>query len=324
MARKAIRTFLGCMLALSSHASFAQGADAYPGKIIRWVLPYSAGSGVDILARQVAPKLAERLGQPVVMDNKAGAGGVIGFDYMAKAAPDGYQIMSGNNSLLIVSALRPTPFDPLRDFAPVIQLGSTYSVLAIHPSIPANSVSDLVAHSKANPGKLNFSSPSIGTYGHLVTELFKLKTGADLTHIPHKSVGAAVIGLVTGDVGLIITSPELLMSNMKAGKVRVLAVAGSRRSPMLPDVPTTAELGVRDYEAVQWIGMLVPAGVRRDIIQRLNGETTRILAEAAFREEMLKRGVEPSPGTPEQLGALMKNDFATWQNVIKVGNVKSE
>ncbi len=183
---------LGGVASMSVTAVNAQ--DAYPNKFIRFVLPFSAGSGQDILARQISPKLSERLGQSVVVDNKAGAGGLIGFDYMAKAAPDGYQIMMGNNSMLILSAIRPTPYDPFKDFAPVMQLGTGSSMIIIHSSVPARNMAELIAYSKANPGKLNYSSPAVGTFGHLATELFKMQSGADLVHIPHKGIVAALNG----------------------------------------------------------------------------------------------------------------------------------
>jgi tripartite-type tricarboxylate transporter receptor subunit TctC len=298
--------------------------DAYPSKFIRWVLPFSAGSGQDILARQVSPRLSERLGQPVVVDNKAGAGGIIGFEYIAKAAPDGHQIMMGNNSLLILSAIRPTPYDPLRDFAPVMQMGVGHQFLMVHASLPVRSVAELVTLSKAQPGKLNYSSPAVGTFGHLGTELFKMQTGADLVHIPHKGIVAAVQGLVAGDVGFVIAGPDLAAPHVRAGKVRMLAVAGVRRSPLYPDIPTTYELGYKEYDTSLWYGLLVPAGTRSTIIARLNAEMSRILAEPSAREEALKRGVELLTSTPEQFGSLMRNELATWQKVIKAGNIRPD
>ena len=168
----------------------AVAQEAWPSKLMRFVLPFSAGSGQDILARRVSPRLAERLGQPMIVDNKAGAGGIIGFDYIAKAAPDGHQIMMGNNSLLILSAIRPTSYDPLKDFAPVTLMGTGYSMVMVNASVPVNSVAELVAYSKSHPGQLNYSSAAIGTFGHLGTELFKMQTGADFTHIPHKGIVA--------------------------------------------------------------------------------------------------------------------------------------
>jgi tripartite-type tricarboxylate transporter receptor subunit TctC len=323
-----IRASLACALGLAAHGVLAQagskGEESYPGKLVRWVLPFSAGSGQDIFARQVAPKLAERLGQPVIIDNKAGAGGVIGFDYVAKAAPDGYQIMMGNNSLLILSAIRPTPYDPLKDFAPVMLMGNGYSMIMINQSVPVNSLAELIAYSRANPGKLNYSSPAVGTFGHLGTELFKMQTGADLVHIPHKGIVAAVQGLIAGDVDFIIGGADLAVPHIKSGKLRLLASAGMRRAPMFPDVPTTYELGYKDYDTTLWYGLLLPAGTRREIISRLHTDMSRILVDPAMKEDMLKRGIDTGTSTPEQFAALMKAEMATWQNVIKAGNIKAE
>jgi tripartite-type tricarboxylate transporter receptor subunit TctC len=299
-------------------------ADAYPSKLIRWVLPFSAGSGQDILGRTVGPKLGERLGQPIVIDNKAGAGGLIGFEYMAKAPPDGYQIMMANNSLLILSALRPTSYDPVKDFAPVTVMGYAYSMIMVHPSVPVNSLSELVAYSKANPGKLNYASPAVGTFGHLSTELFRIRTGADFVHIPHKGITGAVQGLVTGDVGVLFGGETIALPHIKAGKVKVLAAAGQRRSFMFPDVPSAGELGVKDYDPVLWYGLTVPPGTPAPIVSRLNTEMARILGDAAMKQDLTTRGIEAAAGTPEQLGALMRNEFETWKQVIKAGGIKAE
>jgi tripartite-type tricarboxylate transporter receptor subunit TctC len=312
-----------CIVPLLPSAALAQ-ADPYPSKLVRWVLPFSAGSGQDILGRSVAPKLAERLGQPIVVENKAGAGGLIGFDYMAKAAPDGYQIMMANNSLLILSALRPTPYDPVKDFAPVTVMGYAYSMIMVHPSVPANSLSELIAYSKANPGKLNYASPAVGTFGHLSTELFRLKTGADFVHIPHKGITGAVQGLVTGDVGVLFGGESVALPHIKAGKVKVLAAAGQRRSFMFPDVPSVGELGVKDYDPVLWYGLTVPPGTSAPIVARLNQEMARILGDAGMRQELMNRGIEPAAGTPDQLGTLMRTEYETWKQVIKAGNIKAD
>ena len=302
----------------------ALGQDVYPNKFIRWVLAYSAGSTVDLQSRQVGARLAERLGKPVVMENRGGAGGLIGFELVARAAPDGYTLTSANNSFLILSAIRPTPYDPLRDFIPVMQMSHSYSAIAIHPSIAATNVAELIAYSKAYPGKLNYASPGIGTYGHLVNEWFKMSTGADLTHIPHKSVGAGVLGLVTGDVSFLITSLELVVSHVKAGKIKLIGAAGQRRSPFLPDLSSSGEQGIKEFDPLQWLGMLVPAGTRGEIVARLATDISRILADPAFREDMLRRNVQPAPASGEQFAALMKAEFGMWRNIIKAGNIRPE
>ncbi len=316
------RIFLYALLMSVSLAAPAQ--DGYPNKFIRFVLPFSAGSGQDILARQISPKLGERLGQSVVVDNKAGAGGLIGLEYIARAAPDGYQIMMGNNSMLILSAIRPTPYDPLKDFAPVMLLGTGSSMIIIHSSVPANNLAEFIAYSKANPGKLNYASPAVGTFGHLATELFKMQSGADMVHIPHKGIVAALNGLVAGDVQFLQGVAEPALPHVRSGKLRALASASPKRAPLYPDVPSLGELGYKDFNALLWYGLFVPTGTRADIVARMGSEVTRIITEPAFREEALKRGIETASSTPEQLGSMIRAEMLTWQNVIKVGNIKPD
>jgi len=302
----------------------ASAQDAYPNKFIRWVLPFSAGSAQDTLARQISPKLSERLGQAVVIDNKAGAGGIIGLEYIAKAAPDGYQIMMGNNSMLIIAAIRPVPYDPFKDFAPIMQLGTGSSMIVMHSSVPARNLAEFIAYSKANPGKLNYSSPAIGTFGHLATELFKMQTGADLVHIPHKGIVAALNGLVAGDVQLLIGVSEPALPHVRAGKLRALASAGPKRAPLYPDVPSLGELGYKNYNAVLWYGLFAPTGTRTEIMARLNRDISAILADPEAQDMALKRGVEIAVTSGEQLAAHMRDEMGTWQKVIKAGNIKPE
>jgi len=310
--------------AVASVSTAANAQDAFPNKFIRWVLPFSAGSGQDILARQISPKLGERLGQPIVVDNKAGAGGIIGLDYVAKAAPDGYQIVMGNNSMLILSAIRPTPYDPIKDFVPVMQMGVGSSMILIHGSVPATNLAEFIAYSKANPGKLNYASPAIGTFGHLATELFKMQTGADMVHIPHKGIVAALNGLIAGDVQFMQGVSEPALPHVRAGKLRVLASAGQKRAPLYPDAPSMGELGFKDYNPVLWYGLFAPTGTRPEFVSRYANEITRILGDAALRDDLLKRGIETAITSGPELGAYMKSEMATWQNVIKVGGIKPE
>ncbi|MFM9970486.1 MAG: Bug family tripartite tricarboxylate transporter substrate binding protein [Burkholderiales bacterium] len=314
--------FAGTVLGGASLAAHAQ--ENFPNKFIRFVLPFSAGSGQDILARQISPKLGERLGQPIVVDNKAGAGGLIGFEYIAKAAPDGYQIMMGNNSMLILSAIRPTPYDPLKDFAPIMQLGTGSSMILVHGAVPANNMAEFIAHTKAHPGKLNYSSPAVGTYGHLVTELFKMQTGANMVHIPHKGIVAALNGLIAGDVQFMQGVSEAGLPHVRSGKLKALASAGPRRAPLYPDVPSMGELGFKDYTTVLWYGLFAPTGTRTEIIARLSTELSAIVNEPVMKADLLKRGIEAQTTTGAELGAIMRSELSTWQNVIKVGNIKPE
>ncbi|MCC6472505.1 MAG: tripartite tricarboxylate transporter substrate binding protein [Burkholderiales bacterium] len=327
--RPAARLLLACVLGLAASAGQAQtrardGAENYPSKAVWWVLPYSAGTTQDLMGRQLGPRLAERLGQPVVVENRAGAGGIIGFGSVAKAVPDGYMIMMGNNSLLILSAIRQTPYDPLRDFDPVTLMGYGFNMLMVNHSVPVGSLAELVSYSRANPGKLNYSSPPSGTYAHLAAELFRLETGADLTHIPYNGMVAAVRAMITGDAALVIASAEQALPFIRAGKVKVLGVIGERRSPRYPDVPSTYELGYREYSTAFWYGLLVPAGTPRPIVARLNAEMRHILAERDLKESLAARGVESAANSPEQFAALMKAEMALWQKVIKLRNIKAD
>jgi tripartite-type tricarboxylate transporter receptor subunit TctC len=328
-ARRGVRTTVRWGLALLGTlglacCSWAQAPAAYPSKLIRIVVPFSAGSGVDVLARVLAEKLGERVAQPVIVDNKTGAAGVIGFDYVAKAAPDGYTLLVSVDTLVINPALRKVPYDPIRDFAPIMQLASGGFFLAVHPSLKTGSVSELVALSRANPGKLNYSSAGVGSLVHLATEYFKMLTGADLVHIPHKGVTAAATGLVTGDVAFMIVPTELALPHIKAGKIKALAVSGTSRSPLAPDVPTVAEAGIADFNVNLWFGLLAPAGTPKEIVAKLNAELTRILDVPETRNMLSLRGIEAMPGTPEQFARLIAADLARWRKVVETARIAPE
>jgi tripartite-type tricarboxylate transporter receptor subunit TctC len=308
------------LLSLTGGAS----AQAYPSKLIRMVVPFSAGSGVDILARVVAEKLGERLAQPVIVDNKTGAAGVIGFDYVAKAAPDGYTLLVSVDTLVINPALRKVPYDPVRDFTPIMQLASGAFFLAVHPSLKANSISELVAVTRASPGKFNYASPGVGSLVHLATEYFKMQTGADLVHIPHKGITAAANGLLTGDVEFMVVPTELALPHIKSGKMRPLAITGTRRSPLTPDVPTVGEAGIPDYNVNLWFGLLAPAGTSKEIVARLNAEITQILGATETKGILSARGIDAAPGTPEQFANLISTDLARWQKVVATAKIVAE
>jgi tripartite-type tricarboxylate transporter receptor subunit TctC len=321
------RLLLAAQLALLACSAGAQPAPAtapYPARLIRLVVPFSAGSGVDVLARVVAEKLAERVNQPVIVDNKTGAAGVIGFDHVAKSAPDGYTLLVSVNTLVINPALRKVPYDPIKDFAPVMQLASGGFILAVHPGVKANSIGELVALTRANPGKLNYASAGVGSFVHLGTELFKMLSGADLVHIPHKGVTAAVTGLITGDVAFMTVPMELALPNIRSGKIRPLAVTGAQRAPLAPEVPTVAEAGLPDFNMDLWTGLLAPAGTPREIIARLNAEMTQILGVAETRALLSQRGIDATPGTPEQFASLIAADLARWQKVVSMAHITAE
>jgi tripartite-type tricarboxylate transporter receptor subunit TctC len=319
-----VKRLLAALALLSvAGSAWAQSAP-YPSKLIRVVVPFSAGSGVDVLARVLAEKLGERMGQSVIVDNKTGAAGVIGFDYVAKAAPDGYTLLVSVDTLVINPALRKVPYDPVRDFAPIMQLASGGFFLSVHPSLKANSISELITVTRASPGKFNYASAGVGSLVHLATEYFKMQTGADLVHIPHKGITAAATGLVTGDVAFMIVPTELALPHIKAGKIRPLAVSGTRRSPLAPDVPTVAEAGIPDYDVNLWFGLLAPAGTPKEILARLNAEVTRILGAAETKNMLALRGIEAAPGTPEQFARLISTDLARWQKVVATAKIVAE
>jgi tripartite-type tricarboxylate transporter receptor subunit TctC len=279
---------------------------------------------VDVLARVVAEKLGERLAQPVIVDNKTGAAGVIGFDYVAKAAPDGYTLLVSVDTLVINPALRKVPYDPVRDFTPIMQLASGAFFLAVHPSLKANSISELVAVTRASPGKFNYASPGVGSLVHLATEYFKMQTGADLVHIPHKGITAAANGLLTGDVEFMVVPTELALPHIKSGKMRPLAITGTRRSPLTPDVPTVGEAGIPDYNVNLWFGLLAPAGTSKEIVARLNAEITQILGATETKGILSARGIDAAPGTPEQFANLISTDLARWQKVVATAKIVAE
>jgi tripartite-type tricarboxylate transporter receptor subunit TctC len=311
-----------CVASLACNA-WAQPAP-YPARLIRLVVPFSAGSGVDVLARVVAEKLSERVKQPVIVDNKTGAAGVIGFEYAAKSPPDGYTLLVSVNTLVINPALRKVPYDPIKDFAPIMQLASGGFILAVHPAVKANSIGELVALTRANPGKLNYSSAGAGSFVHLGTELFKMLSGADLVHIPHKGVTAAATGLITGDVAFMTVPIELALPYLRSGKIRPLAVTGAKRSPHAPDVRTVAEAGIADFNMDLWTGLLAPAGTPKEVVARLNAEITQILGVAETRNLLSQRGTEALPGTPEQFAALIAADLARWQKVVAAARITVE
>ncbi len=307
---------IACTLACAT--AVAQG---YPSKPIRLVVPFPPGGTVDIAARALGPALSDILGQPIVVDNKGGAGGIIGADQVAKSKPDGYTLLMGSNSsLTVAAALNPaTPFDPSKDFAPVSLVSSTPFVLVVHPSVPAHSVQELVALGKAKPGQLTMAS---GGVGHLVGELFQSNTGAKFLHVPFQGVGPATVALMGGQVDLMFEQLATSAGPAKSGKTRALAVTSATRNPQLPDVPTAAEAGVSNYVVESITGILAPAGTPPDIIERLNKAIVQALAMPATRERFAAVSLTATPSTPAQFGDYIRNDLERWKKVVKDANIK--
>ena len=312
------------MLALAAAAATPAFAQRFPDKPIRLVVPFAVGGGTDILARDLAPRLAEALGQPVVVENKGGAGGNLGADAVAKATPDGYTILFGSNTLSINAALyEKLPFDPVKSFVPVGTVATAPLVLVVHPDSGLQSVRDLVREAKANPGKLNWSAPGKGTPHHLASELFNRMTGTDIVHIQYKGGGPAINDLLGKQTQASIQTVSSVRSFVSAGKLRALGVAASRRSPLLPDVPTIAE-SVPGYEVNLWYGLFAPAGTPPQAVQAINTALNKVLADNAVQAKFAGQGYELQPGTAAALGTLLSQDLARSAKVIADANIKPD
>jgi tripartite-type tricarboxylate transporter receptor subunit TctC len=299
-------------------AACAQAADAYPSKPIRFIVPYPAGGGVDMLARVVAPRLSERLGQQVVVDNRGGAGGNIGTELAARSVPDGYTIVMGAAALAInVSLYRKLPFDPLRDFSPVTLLASTPNLVAVHPSLPAKSVSELVRIARSAPDRINYASAGNGTTSHLAGVLLASMANVRLVHVPYKGTTPAVVALLSGEVPLMLAPALTVLPHVHAGKLRALAITSAKRSEALPDLPTVAESGVAGYEASQWYGVLVPAGTPEPIVSRLNREIAGIMRARDVKDKLAGEGSLAVGNSPEEFGSYLKSEIVKWNAVIK-------
>lgn len=315
-----VALMLGCVLAAP-----CLHAQSYPFKPIRMMVPFPVGGGSDTIGRVVGQRLAERLGQPIVVENRPGAGGSIGADVVAKAAPDGYTILLGSTSELVqYPNVNPKiPYDPLRDFAPISLVGTVPLVLVVHPSLPARSVKELVALTRARPGEINFGSAGNGSTTHLAVELFVLISGARMTHVPYKGSPQAVTDLVAGNVQLGIPTMPAALSFIKAGRARALAVSSGKRTPVLPDVPTMQEAGIKGYETDLWTGILAPAGVPQAVLARLHTEIVHVAALAEVVEALGRQGATPHTNTPQEFSAYMKAEFSNWARVVKAAQVRS-
>jgi tripartite-type tricarboxylate transporter receptor subunit TctC len=313
-----IRRFLplACLLLLA--AALPAWADDYPSKPIRFIVPFPAGGGNDAMARLVGQKLSERLGKQVVIDNRGGAGGGIGMEAAARSAPDGYTLLLGHSGTLAINPAlyRKLPYDPVADFTPVGLVASVPLLLLAHPSLPANSVVELIALAKQQPGKIDFASSGNGTGAHLAGELFKSMAGVDLVHVPYKGSAPALNDLLGGHVRLSFSVIPPALPHVKAGSLKALAVTGSRRSPTTPETPTIAET-VPGYETVLSYGVLAPAGTPGEIVTRLNRTITEIVGTEEVKERLLADGADPMTGTPEEFGAAIRAEIAKWAKVVK-------
>ncbi|MGB7541166.1 MAG: tripartite tricarboxylate transporter substrate binding protein, partial [Burkholderiales bacterium] len=300
-------------------------AQTYPARAIRIIVPQSAGGSTDLVARPLAQQLAEALKQPVVVENRPGAGSVIGTDLVAKAAPDGYTLLAVAASFSISPALyKQLPFDPVRDFEPITLLSAFPNVLVVQPSLPVKSVQELIAYARARPGQLNYSSSGVGTGTHLSMELFRHLTGIGMVHVPYKGGAPSVNALLAGEVQVTLATISTALPHVKAGKLRALAVTAAQRSPALPDVPTIAESGVPGYDYSSWVGLLAPAKTPPAVVGRLRAEAARIVHTPQMKTIFAREGAEPVGDTPEEFGAIIKTEVGRWRQVVEAAGIKAD
>lgn len=322
--RRHILTALG--MACLAPTAFAQ-TGPFPSKTLSLVVPYAPGGPTDAMARTLATALKPVLGQTVIVENKAGAGANIGAEAVARAEADGHTMMFGTSAPLAINPyLYPKlNYDPEKHFAPVIQVGYLPNVLVVHPGVPAKTVQELIAHTKANPGKLAFASSGSGASSHLAGVLFNMKAGTDIQHIPYKGTGPALNDLLGGQVQMSFTDVLTALPHIQAGKLRVLGVTSIARSRALPDVPTLAEQGLKDFDASVFFGIVVPAGTPQAVVSRLNAAYAQVLQQPDVKERLAKQGLEPPPQyTPAQLAVYMRREAAKWREVIKTSGATAD
>jgi tripartite-type tricarboxylate transporter receptor subunit TctC len=321
------KTTIACLFAAMTMPAFAaENADNYPSKPIRLVVPFTPGGSTDILARVIGVKLTEAWGRQVVIDNRPGAGGNIGVDLVAKSPADGYTLVMGHIGTFGVN---PTlysklPYDAIKDFQPITLVALVPNMLSVNPALPVHSVKELIALAKAKPGTINFGSGGNGSAAHLAGEYFKLMTKTEITHIPYRGTSPAVTDLIAGQIQMIITGVPPTLNFVKTGKLRALAVATSKRLPLLPDLPTISEAGVPGYEATQWYGVLAPAGTPKPIVAKLNAEMAKAIKGPDVREKLAADAAEPVGNSPEEFGAFIKKEIARWAPVIKASGARPE
>jgi tripartite-type tricarboxylate transporter receptor subunit TctC len=305
---------------------FAQAADAqtYPVRPIRLVVPYPPGGPTDFVGRTVGQKLSQYIGQQVVVDNRPGAGTIIGSELVARAAPDGYTLLfgTGGGTFLAPLMIPKVPYDPLRDFAPITMLVQSPQVLVAHPSVPAASIPELIALAKSKPGALNFASVGTGTSPHLGGELFQSLTGTKIVHVPYKGTAPAMTDLISGQVQMMFTSMPTVLAHVKAGRLKLLGTGGTKRSAVIPDTPSISEF-VPGFELITWYGIFAPARTPDPIIRRLNTEIVKVLNDPESRDRMAAQGLEPAPMKPEELKRYTEQDTSRWARLIKAAGIKA-
>jgi tripartite-type tricarboxylate transporter receptor subunit TctC len=295
----------------------------YPNKPIKIIAPVQPGGGVDLVARTIADRLGQVLGQSIIVDNQSGGGGVIGSMATARAAPDGYTLMVGYVGTHGTNpAVRKLPYDAIKDFTPIAMVGGTPNILIVPPSLPVGTLKEFVAYARANPGKLSYGSSGPGTLTHLAMEQFKVAADIDIVHVPYRGIGPAITDILGGQTQALFPGLAAALPHIKAGKMKPLAVTGTRRHRLLPDVPTFEELGYKGFDGVQWYGIVGPANMPAPIVKRLNEEINKLLANPDLRERLSSEALEPMPMTPEQFGQYMRDDIGKWSSLAKARHIE--
>ena len=313
------------LLGLALLAGPLHAQEPYPSRPLKFILPFPPGGGTDLLGRLLAERLSASLGQPVVTENRGGAGGNVGAEAAARSAPDGYTIVLVAPSLAISPTLySKLNYDPVKDFAPIGLVASVPNVMVTHPSVPANNLQEFIALAKSKPGGMNFGSGGSGTSNHLAGELLNLTAGIKLVHVPYKGVNLAMQGVLAGEVHLVFIGIPVPAPHIKAGRLRALAVLARERSPILPDVPTAAEAGLGNFDVTTWYGILAPAGTPRPIITRLNAEFVKIMRTPEVRERLATLATDPLTSTPEEFGAYIQAEIAKWGDVVRKAGLRAD
>ena len=322
---KVVRSpFAILLVAAVSLCSGMAAAQTYPTKPVRFIVAFAPGGAADIIGRIVAAQLSEQLGEQIVVDNRGGAGGVIGTEIAAKAKPDGYTLLLFSSAHTINPSLYKLPYDPVKDLTPIARMAAGVSALVVHPSVPASSVRDLVALARKNPGKLDFASGGVGSFTHVATALFRMLAGIDIMIVQYKGVGPAVTDLLGGHTQASISTLSAFMTHINAGRLKVLGIGGSKRSVVLPNVPTIAEAGVPGYEASPWFGIAAPGGTPKAIVDKLNKDLSVVLTAAKTKQRLLDQGAEVEHMGPAEFGPFVAAEMAKWARVIKQGNIKAQ